>query len=304
MSQFNPLKDIIEKGKSKRIDLINLIESKLDGNVITYISNLNDPFCLIEHQDIELLMDLIGSIDRKDNLYLILSSIGGDINAAEKIITLCRDFCDSFFVIIPMLAKSAATIIALGSDTILMGSCSEIGPIDVQIVSLTPRGSKVVIPARTFAEAYEFLQNEILVRHRPPQMIMPMLLNIDPIMLQNCKNQLRYGFTIAEKWLKKHMWKEDENKAIEIAKCLNEDFISHGAVINYQEASEIGLKIRYLPIDSEEWKLIWEYYIISIYHLNQTQKTKLFESRNVSLNRKVFVKFLPTPPPGAITPQQ
>lgn len=303
MTPFNPLKDAIEEGKDKRSNLIEQLEQKLNGNVITYISNLIDPFCLIEHQDIELLMDLIGSLDRKDNLYLILSSTGGDINAAEKIIQLCRDFCESFYVIIPMLAKSAATIISLGSDIILMGSCSELGPIDAQIVSVTPAGSKVVIPARTFAEAYDFLQEEILVHNKPPQMIMPMLINIDPIMLQNCKNSLRHGYSIAEKWLKKHMWKEDENKAIEIAKRLNEDFISHGSVINHQEAINIGLKVKYFPIDSEEWRLIWEYYIRTVYFLNRTQKTKVFESKNVSLNRKVIVKFLPVPPGGNIPPR-
>lgn len=308
MAQFIPLKKTIDEEKEKlkeqnekRTKLIGNLEKKLNGNVITYLSNPGDPFSLIEHTDTELLVDLLGSIDRKPDLYLMINSTGGDINAAHKIIQICRDYCDSFYIIVPMIAKSAATLIALGSDTILMGSSSELGPIDAQLISFAPNGQKVVIPARTFKEAYDFLHKEILEKSKPPQLIMPMLMRIDPIMLQNCQNQLEYGVEIAKKCLKTYMWKEDEVIANEIARALNEDYISHGAVINYKEAEGLGLKIKFLPPDSEEWKLIWEYLIRGNSFLNQAQRTKLFESREISLNRKVIIRAIqvpvPQPPP-------
>jgi ClpP class serine protease len=53
---------------------------------------------------------------------LMINSPGGDANAAEKMLKMCRfRFKEKFNVIIPNYAKSAATLIALGADRVFMG---------------------------------------------------------------------------------------------------------------------------------------------------------------------------------------
>ena len=74
-------------------------------------------------------------MEEKENigLDLLLQSPGGDIDKAENIVYMCRNRFSSFRVIVPESAKSAATLIALAADSIIMGYTSELGPIDPQI---------------------------------------------------------------------------------------------------------------------------------------------------------------------------
>ena len=43
---------------------------------------------------------------------------------------MIREYCDKFSVLVPDKAHSAATMIALGADEIVMSNLSEISPID------------------------------------------------------------------------------------------------------------------------------------------------------------------------------
>lgn len=83
--------------------------------------------------DVPILGSILRSVGDVDVLNLILQSPGGEGTCVEKIVSLCRAQCKMFRVIIPNEAKSAATMIALGADQIVMGPCSELGPIDAQI---------------------------------------------------------------------------------------------------------------------------------------------------------------------------
>lgn len=72
-------------------------------------------------------------------LLLLVDSGGGDISSAYFIAKLCREYSDeSFSVVVPRRAKSAATLLCCGADAIHMGSLSELGPIDPQFKGGVP----------------------------------------------------------------------------------------------------------------------------------------------------------------------
>src|SRR4030043_45737 len=119
------------------------------------------------NQDIPLFEDLLRSTAGADEGYLIINSPGGDGNVAEKMIVMCRQrFTKSFKVIVPNFAKSAATMIALGTDKILMGYLAELGPIDPQVGN--PLGG--LIPARSFVDGLEMIRRNIIEKGDPVQM--------------------------------------------------------------------------------------------------------------------------------------
>ncbi len=66
-------------------------------------------------------------------IYVVLSSKGGSVAVARKIVHLLREYFDSYDVVIPFRAASAASLICLGARCIGMGSMSEIGPIDAHL---------------------------------------------------------------------------------------------------------------------------------------------------------------------------
>src|SRR5690349_3514350 len=88
-------------------DLVGQIQARLDEAVTTDR----------EHTEIDIWLD----------------SPGGDAHAAYKLILDLRHRSNRLRAVIPDYAKSAATLLALGVDTIFMHAAAELGPLDVQI---------------------------------------------------------------------------------------------------------------------------------------------------------------------------
>ncbi|KUK47505.1 MAG: hypothetical protein XD74_1886, partial [Actinobacteria bacterium 66_15] len=65
-----------------------------------------------------------------ENVDLFLYSRGGDVSVPWRIVSMIREFCTNYRVLIPYKAHSAATMISLGADEIVMGRKAELGPID------------------------------------------------------------------------------------------------------------------------------------------------------------------------------
>lgn len=54
-------------------------------------------------------------------------------NSAYELAMLLRRHCGGFDAIIPRRAKSAATLLSLGADSIYMNDHAELGPLDFQV---------------------------------------------------------------------------------------------------------------------------------------------------------------------------
>jgi hypothetical protein len=93
---------------------------------------------------------------RDKDVVLFLLSSGGAGEPAYQISKLCKSFSKSSFrVVVPRLAKSAATLIAIGADEIHMGPLGQLGPIDPQIDGLPALGvSRALRTIASVAERY------------------------------------------------------------------------------------------------------------------------------------------------------
>ena len=90
----------------------------------------------IADEDADMLEDVLrAALGQEDELVLMINSPGGDLLAAERIVNICRSHSANgqYAVIVPKMAKSAATMISLGAREIMMSQTSELGPIDPQI---------------------------------------------------------------------------------------------------------------------------------------------------------------------------
>jgi membrane-bound ClpP family serine protease len=78
------------------------------------------------------LEELLYNADPSLDLHLILVSPGGDGETAVRMVRSIQARCKELTVIVPDIAKSAATILCLGAHRILMGPTSDLGPVDPQ----------------------------------------------------------------------------------------------------------------------------------------------------------------------------
>ncbi len=74
---------------------------------------------------------------RSLGLDLILHTPGGEIDATESIVNYLRQmFEDDIRVIVPQIAMSGGTLIACACKQILVGSRSNLGPIDPHLLGV------------------------------------------------------------------------------------------------------------------------------------------------------------------------
>ena len=80
-------------------------------------------------------MEAVSNVTQRE-LDLFLTSPGGSPEAAEAIMSYLRTRFDHIRAVVPVASMSAATMMALACDEILMGTHSQLGPIDPQMTVL------------------------------------------------------------------------------------------------------------------------------------------------------------------------
>lgn len=285
---------ILHENDNQRKELVRKIQNRTGTKLIVYTANPNFSPNFIDQNDIRFVNDLLQSTGDVERLDLMLNSPGGEPETAEKIAIMCRAHCKNFRVIVPNSAKSAATMIALASDSIVMGYLSEIGPIDPQIRVVTPEGRFHFVPAHSFIDSFKGLQQQI-VQGIPPHAVIPSLQQLRPELIDMCLKAIAFSTQFAENWLSKYMLRGNVNKAKEVAKELAniQRWLSHGRVISSKDAKDLGLVIEEVSKDSDLWKLIWELHCRSEHALNLTNSVKLFENEKINLSLTIGRVALP-----------
>lgn len=184
-------------------------------------------------------------------LDLILHSPGGSAEATASIVRYLRKQFSEVRVIVPHAAMSAATMLALSADVIVMGKQSQLGPIDPQLV--TPQGP---IPARAILDQFERAKKECSENPSVLGAWMPMLQQYGPALLEQCQNADSLAKRLVKEWLRTYMFKDDKyaaRKALKVAKFFGDHHIhqSHSLGIDRAEASEKGVKISALEADKD-----------------------------------------------------
>lgn len=238
-----------------RRKLLEQLEQKRNSRILVYHSQR-----ALEYHEMSEVYETLLKIGKVPHIELFLSSGGGDIDAAHKFVSLVRQHCEKFTVIVPFLAKSAASLISIGADEIHMGPISELGPIDPQIKH--PE-SNIWGPAQAIRDFLSFVENRIAnskEQNITATILMPTLEKLDPWLLGNFERAVLVSRQYANRLLSKGMLLGKDSEEIErVTNILNEGYFSHGYAIDRHEArTELGLKI--IDIPEEHWILVWQLY--------------------------------------------
>ena len=264
-----------------------------DRNVVAYFCSFQQDDAMIVDSDRDILEELLAKMDHTKALDLILNSPGGEPLAAERIIQVCRAYCTQFRVVVPKLAKSAATMIAFGADTILLGETSELGPIDPQMRYIDQRGQIVARSADSILKGVDKILKQIqsLPGNSRIEGLLSLLPPVDQPFLEYCRIAQELSKDIAIRYLKtttfqsladKKISEDDSTDCIEnrIKKFLMpEETFSHGRPITYLEAQRIGLKVELISKTDPLWDLLLKIYSRTNFVVqNSPQIIKLIES--------------------------
>ncbi|WP_253259876.1 SDH family Clp fold serine proteinase [Subtercola boreus] len=131
------------------------------------------------------------------------------IDAAEKFIGLIRRRGKEVRVIVPDFAKSAATLIALGADDILMSDTSELGAIDPQIELLEANGNGSIHSAQSYLDAYE--KHAKALREDPTDPVARLMLSkMEPATVRKLQRIMRRSRSTAKDLLRNGIIRDEE----------------------------------------------------------------------------------------------
>lgn len=251
-------------GKGSKAAL-KALQQKRGSKIISYIvSTRQGVNYQIADDAVRIIYDHL--VDAKANsdtkIDLFLHSFGGVGVVPWKLVNLIREFSKNFEVIIPYKAYSAATLIALGANKIIMHPMGELGPVDPKVGNefnpVTPQGQQVGINVEDVVSYISLIKDQVGIRHEDEliQAFNILANQVHPLALGNVHRFYSQSRMMTRKLLRLHTEKDQEHKIDEIVETLTSKLFFHGHPINRKEAKEINLKVE--EPDSETEKLIWK----------------------------------------------
>jgi len=246
-------------------ELIKQIQNERSSKVITYITGDRSPFgSRIAEDAVRPLYEHLLSAGKNDKIDLLLYSRGGDVSVPWRIISMFREFCSEFSILVPYKAYSAATLICLGADKIIMGRKAELGPIDPTLEK-GGQGEAGAVPQSISVEDVNsyisFIKERVNITDQMAlaQVVSILANHLTPLILGSVNRQNSHIRLVARKLLTARKEKLDEAKINSIIETLTEKIYSHGHAIGRKEAHEIGLPIE-TPNEKLE-NLLWALYL-------------------------------------------
>ncbi|UTP41727.1 hypothetical protein M9M90_21110 (plasmid) [Phenylobacterium sp. LH3H17] len=273
-----PLFAASHAARYQRQDLIKDLEERVPGRrLLCFVGGREAE---IDRDDTAGFVDLLYHIHPGDHVDLMLHTIGGDIDAAEKLIKLVQAKVGengTIRAIVPDFAKSAGTLMALGANTIVMSDSSELGAIDPQFYLKDGQGNDICHSVLRYLDAYR--QHAEALRANPEDPVAQLMFDkFDPNLVRKFEGIRDRASTLAEDLLKRRgkPYSTIAGNLMDIAR-----WKSHNQMISAQDAVEIGLDVEVMSSEDDIWRLYWELYC----HLSLAikAKQKVFESAFVSL---------------------
>jgi len=271
-----PMFTAMNAARYQRQTLIRDIEIS-HPKLLCYVAGNKAP---VDRADTLGFVDMLHNVKSGDPIDLMLHTPGGDVDAAEKLITLVRSATGEqgqLRIIVPDYAKSAGTLMALGANSIVMSDSSELGPIDPQVLLKDGNGTDVTHSVLTYLDAYDEAKQAIRETPNDPANRITFE-KFDPTIVRKFDAVRNRARLFAENLLKR--------RGANFSKIASElmdinVYPSHGQMIGWEAARKIGLTVEYLPLIDPTWRKYWSLYCHLRLAIESDQR--IFESNYVSL---------------------
>jgi len=252
-------------GYVKRREYYQIHEEKRCKPLVVYVTSIRQN--ILSQMASDAITTIIEQINRippnvKEIDFLIISN-GGDPIVALRIITILRERFEHISVIVPYVAFSAATILALGAEEIIMHPYSNLGPVDPQLSVVKPNGlgqpAQLQFSSEDIRNYIDFIRSDVGITDQA-QLISafnPLATEVGAIPIGSSKRSQQLSLSLSTKMLETHL--DDKSKAATIAQALNTSYYHHGYAVGRKEAKQIGLNIVFPDKELED--IMWSIWL-------------------------------------------
>jgi hypothetical protein len=228
--------------------LCERIQRKVDGRFLSYWTSTSGSVCDNDVMALQVILEAHGPQQR---IALLVKSDGGSGMAALRLVHLLRRYARRLTVIAPLNCASAATMLALGADTIQMGPLSYLTAVDTSLehdLSPLDHTNQLVPVSNDEVDRVIRLWKDSASRRgdavNPYQELYKYL---HPLVIGALDRASSLSLMLCREILGYHM--QDGRKAERIARRLNSSYPAHQYPITSREARRLGLRVQDIPQD-------------------------------------------------------
>ena len=279
------LKTRRDAARTERRQLLSDIATARHSYVIAYVTCGRKNLGTVVGSDvIRVFREILGGTENLAKLDLLLVTRGGHTLTPLRLINLFREFAKEVHVLVPYMAHSAGTLIALGADSIVMGAMGELGPVDPSVSNQfnptvetadaqggklpTPRPRIPISVEDVFAYLDLASDRAKLDATGMADAFAKLTEAVSPLALGNILRNHKLIRHLVRRLLMTHMdiEKEAEKTAIDsLIETLTEKRYAHDYLITRGEALSLGLKVDRpdAPVEAQMWNLfkLYESYL-------------------------------------------
>ena len=255
-------------GRDKRLQLIKEIEQERQSRLLVTVwgdrpgllgnPGLETVIAPDSHPIVFQHLEKWGKVNKID---VLIYSTGGHTLAAWGLANLFREYCNEVGVLIPHRALSAATLIVLSANEVIMSRLGHLSPIDPSIttplgpmVQAQPGQARVVpISVEDVAGFFNLATNNANIKEKEPLLSIfdRLASQVHPLALGAVYRSREQIQTLADRLLSLHMKGDEKKKERErIISMLTRELGSHDYLIGRTEAKE-RLKLNVIDISPD-----------------------------------------------------
>ena len=158
----------------------------------------------------------------------MIISNGGDPITALRIISILRERFNKISVLLPCVAYSAATILSLGADEIIVHPYSNLGPADPQLTisrhADNGQASQLQFSSEDIRNYIDFVKTDVGITDQVhlTSAFNALAKGVGPLPIGSAKRSQQLSLSLSTKMSETHM--ADKSKAASIAKALNTSY--------------------------------------------------------------------------------
>ncbi len=226
--------------------LLQRIQRKVEGTFLSYWTSTSGSVCDNDVMALHAILDAKGPQAR---IALLVKSDGGSGMASLRLVHLLRRYAGRLTVIAPLNCASAATMLALGADTIQMGPLSYLTAVDTSLEhDLSPLDHTNQLVPVSNDEVDRVIRLWTDTDGRKGDGVNPyqeLYKYLHPLVIGALDRASSLSLMLCREILGYHM--KDARKAERISRQLNSSYPAHQYPITSREARRLGLKVQEIP---------------------------------------------------------
>jgi hypothetical protein len=277
-------------GLESNTSLIEAFERKRESRFLAIVYNENAQVSFTPSM-LPTLENVLASMGHVGRLDVFLRSTGGVTEVPWRIVSLVREFCEHFGVVVAGIALSGATHVAIAGDELIMGPFATLGPVDpTRMHPLLPKDNNnnpIPMSVQDLKDLIDFLKEQLGDSYHDASIITKLFEYVNPLAIGALEQSYKLSKLITRKVLETRNKPLTNDEITKVQDTLASKYYSHSFQISRSDVEkDLGLEV--LKPDKELSEIIQS--LLSYYNMEFNKQYSDPSQTHVTANVAGFIQ--------------